>query len=108
MTGILNCFMSQRAVYMEMLTVDSFSNNVNLSKRCTNIAVGGLQKKKKKTGTYGWRALVQKHEVDGRKINETNVARGFCCMSSSFQVELHYAEDPSLLKKKKKNEAGEL
>lgn len=47
MTGILNCFMSQRAVYMEMLTVDSFSNNVNLSKRCTNIAVGGLQKKKK-------------------------------------------------------------
>lgn len=31
-------------------------------------------------------------------------------MSSSFQVELHYAEDPSLLKKRKekKNEAGEL
>lgn len=50
MTGILNCFMSQRAVYMEMLTVDSFSNNVNLSKRCTNIAVGGLQKKEKKLG----------------------------------------------------------
>lgn len=50
MTDILNCFMSQRAVYMEMLTVDSFSNNVNLSKRCTNIAVGGLQKKKKKLG----------------------------------------------------------
>lgn len=62
MTGILNCFMSQRAVYMEMLTVDSFSNDVNLSKSCTNIAVGGLQKRKE-AGTYGWRVLVQKHEV---------------------------------------------